>query len=71
MADIRIKDPITVDRKAACEKGYFLIQPDACINQDALTHIAPQTSLPRYRLEKIQRQEGSIRRRSHTKRQRA
>jgi len=36
-ADIRIKDPGTANGKAVCEKGYFLIQADACLNQDALT----------------------------------
>lgn len=26
-----------VNGKAACENGYLLVQPDACVNQDALT----------------------------------
>lgn len=36
-AEITIQEPIVVEGKETCAKGYFLIQAGACLNQGAVT----------------------------------
>lgn len=41
-AQVRFADPKVVDGKPTCENGYFLIAPDACLIQSALTEYSAE-----------------------------
>lgn len=41
-AQVRFADPKVVDGKPICEKGYFLVAPDACLIQSALTEYSAE-----------------------------